>query len=218
MTLRPTTRIAGDVTTYVKRQFGDEAGVQLTDSDIFRWINLAQVEIASRNKITKRKAATNVVSGQDVYLLEGLNILQIESIHYNGGLIASQEMAQAEQTISRYTGNTGAKDIYKQPVLWYEWDGQITLWPTPTENIENGLVLYYTGMPVQVSSLGDALTVPDIYYSAVTSFVMAQAYEQDESFAESDLMMQRFERALDSRSEEERAPGQITYPHITFVE
>ena len=42
MTYLPTTKTALDVANYVKRQFGDESGTQMTDADIWRWIDSAQ--------------------------------------------------------------------------------------------------------------------------------------------------------------------------------
>ena len=41
------TKTVSDIATDVKRTFGDEAGVQVNDTDIARWINSAQIEIVS---------------------------------------------------------------------------------------------------------------------------------------------------------------------------
>ena len=39
-----------DVANRVKRTFGDESGVQVTDDDIIRWVNDAQLEISRQNE------------------------------------------------------------------------------------------------------------------------------------------------------------------------
>lgn len=218
MTIYPTTRTGTQVANYIKRQFGDEAGVQLTNSDLLAWINSGQIEICDRNKALKALATTDVVAGQADYTLTGLNVMQIESIHYNSGVLPGQDFAQAQKTINDSTGGTGATDLLTVPVLWYLWGGVITLWPTPTDNLTGGLKIYYTKMPTDLTDLTQTLSIPDKYYNALTSWVMSKAYELDESFAEADAQLQYFERALDNRNEEERSAQQVTYPVITIVE
>lgn len=217
MSLRVTTRKVSDVARFVKRQFGDEAGVQITDADIYDWVNSAQLEICDRNRIITSQAATNAVNGQSQYTLSGLNIISIVSIHFDGGILPCVEFAQAEQIINEATGGTG-EDLASVPVLWYEWDNKITLWPTPTEDITDGIVIYYNQSPTDVTALTDYLSVPDKYFRAVCSYCMAQAYELDEAFSESDAQMQYFTMALDVRNEEERTAAEVTYPSITIVE
>lgn len=216
MTLRVTTRKVSDVARFVKRQFGDEAGVQITDADIYDWINSAQLEICDRNRIITSQASTDVISGQADYTLTSLNIISITSIHYKGGILPCVEFAQAEQIINEATGGTG--ELASVPVLWYEWDNKITLWPTPTEDTTDGLTVYYNQSPTDVTALTDFLSVPDRYFRAVCSYCMAQAYELDEAFSESDAQMQYFTMALDVRNEEERTAAEVTYPSITIVE
>ena len=40
----------GDVLTRVRRTFGDEAGIQITQDDVIRWINDAQREAVMQNE------------------------------------------------------------------------------------------------------------------------------------------------------------------------
>lgn len=218
MTLTPTTRTGLQVANYIKRQFGDEAGVQLTDADILGWINSGQLEICERNKVIKALSTTDVVADQADYTLTGLNVMQIESIHYNGGVLPGQEFAQAQKTINDATSGTGVTNVFTDPVLWYLWANTITLWPTPAALITDGLKIYYTKMPVDLTDLTETLSIPDKYYNMLCYWVMSKAYELDEAFAEADAQLQYFERGLDSRNEEERTAQQVTYPTITFVE
>ena len=37
-----------DVSSYVKRQFGDESGVQITDEDIVHWINAGVMRFSEK--------------------------------------------------------------------------------------------------------------------------------------------------------------------------
>ena len=57
------TRTGDDVATDVKRIFGDEALVELKNTDLLRWTNAAQREIASSHTVLKGKASHNLVEG-----------------------------------------------------------------------------------------------------------------------------------------------------------
>ena len=61
------TRTVPEVITAVERQFGDEAGVQLIESDIIRWINDAQDVIVAKNKVLKAKSTSPSVANQAAY-------------------------------------------------------------------------------------------------------------------------------------------------------
>jgi hypothetical protein len=63
------TKTVGNVQSQVKRVFGDESGVQLTNDDITRWINEAQVDIAKQNQILQTTATMAVTGGTATYSL-----------------------------------------------------------------------------------------------------------------------------------------------------
>lgn len=50
----PSTYTVQDVLTEIKRTFGDEAGVQITDADIYRWIDRGQIELFSSLEVKKQ--------------------------------------------------------------------------------------------------------------------------------------------------------------------
>ncbi len=74
----PSTYTGTDVATDIKRIFGDEAGVQITDSDIIRWIDVGQLEILKNTQILKATSTSDLIAGQVVYSLASLKILTIK--------------------------------------------------------------------------------------------------------------------------------------------
>ena len=96
-----TTRRASDVLIRVKRTFGDEAGVQITNSDIFSWLNDGQIEIARQVKYDRRKISTDVKAGVGWFSLSRLNLLSIESIFYRGKPLDYVQLGEAEDVIYR---------------------------------------------------------------------------------------------------------------------
>lgn len=215
MTLNPITKTAANVGVYVKRQFGDESGVQITDQDIIRWVNSAQLEIVTRTAPIKAKGQTNIVSGQDDYDLTGLNVHQIESVHFDGKYVQNVPFAEAERDIISKETSLEASNI---PTLWYEWAGIVTLWPTPNVDITNGLTIYYTKMPIPVVLINDALSLPDKYFEAIVSWVLAKAYELDEEFDESANQRSFFDSKVSDQNGEEMESSNMVYSTITFVE
>lgn len=210
MTLNAATRTVADVLTAVKRQFGDEAGVQLSDADIIRWINDAQDVIVSKNKVLKAKSTTAAVNGQASYTFPSDNIHQVESLHFNGYRVPNMAFPEAEEHIFAADPlNVALGD----PVLWYEWGGTFTFWPTP--NSTSAIDIYFTRRPTPVVNSASVLSLPDKYYQDVVRYVMQQAYEMDEDFQNSAAKMQQFEAGLNEKSEEERTAQNMTYETIT---
>jgi hypothetical protein len=61
----PPTRTVGEVIKDVTRKFGDEAGIELENADIVRWINDAMDTIVARNNVLKARAKINTEGGKN---------------------------------------------------------------------------------------------------------------------------------------------------------
>lgn len=213
--LNITTKTAQNVATSVKRQFGDESGVQLKDDDILRWVNDGQREIVHKNRVLKGKAVIPAVAGQADYLLPEASIAAIESIHFNNIPVPGIPYPQVEDFIARYphTSNGGGPGT---PQMWYEWGGTITFFPAPdtTENIS----LLYTRNPDELVTLGDTLSLPDKYFNTLVDYVLSQAYAMDEDWEASNYKNQQFAANLDTSADDERTTSNMVYPSVIVVE
>lgn len=213
MTLNHSTLTAGDVATYVKRQFGDEAGVQITDTDIFRWINSALTEIVSVAAPIKGVATAPAVLGQRDYDLSGISIHQIESIHYNDNRLENLPFSEAERLIVSDNQNMSSGE----PVFWYEWGGVVSIWPKP-QTVPSTIKVYYSKAPTRVTSLSDSLGLADKYYEAIVAWVMSKAYELDEEFDQAANQRNYFTNKITEQNGEELDSATMTYPVITIIE
>ena len=166
------TKKVSDVANDVKRTFGDESGVQVTDSDIVRWVNQAQAEIVSKNQVLYATANTTSVAGQYVYSLAELNIQAIRSIHYNGMKLENLTFQEAEEKISRDDPKHTAVGT---PEYWYQWgNSDVMLYPTP-DSAGNAITIYYHATPATVGTTSDNLGLPENYYNRILEYVMACA-------------------------------------------
>ena len=203
------TRTVLEVQQSVKRSFGDESGVQLSDTDIIRWINDAADEIVKRNRILKAAATVQSVVGQQDYSFPSQGILQIEALHYAGVRLPNMAFAQAEEQVIGQA-DTG------EPILWYEWGGKFSFYPVPpTSQI---ISIYYTRAPNRVSLSTDSIPVSDKYYNDVVRYVLQQAYEMQEDPQMSQIKGQQFDASLAAMGEEEREAQNMTYPSVTILD
>lgn len=211
----PPTRKVAEVMTAVKRQFGDESGVQLEDTDIVRWITDAQDKINYDNKVLKSTATIPSVVMQGTYTFPAQQVLQIESIHYKGVRIPNIPFAQAEETLIGADPTASAQ----YPEYWYEWGGTFTFWPLPQDSQD--ITVYYTQMATPVPANWDVdtlLSLPDKYFADIVAYVLQQAYEMDEDWQASGAKAEQFKLSVDAKAEDERRAQDMTFATITLID
>jgi hypothetical protein len=215
MSYNAPTKTVGDVYDAVKRMFGDESGVQLTNTDIVRWVNEAQVDLASQNQIIPAVATLPVLANVATYSLASVTpkIDSIASILLDGRRVGNIPISQAEESIS-----LSDPESYEigAPQFWYEWAGEITFWPTPGQNYT--LTLRYTAEPTDVTTNAtDVLSVPDECFTDIVNFVLMKAYEMDENAEMMAIKQAEYTTSVAERGETERQAQTMTYETtITF--
>jgi hypothetical protein len=210
MALAPSTKTVQDVYNYVTRLFGDEAGVQILMADIITWINMGQREIFIQNPVNKASATIALIADQQEYDPSSLNILQIQSIWINGAPIEHKSFQEAEEYIvSQDTQNVSRGT----PVIWWDWAGNILLYPTPSGIAS--MKVFYLKAATTVSASTDGLSVPDQFFNRLCEYVMAQAYEQDEDSQNSQFKLGQFQQGLNFLAEKEDNVSEKFYPVIT---
>lgn len=213
MVYSPSTRTVQDILRNVQRSFGDESGTQLETSDVIMWINDGADEIVKRNRMLKAKSTTPSVVGQSDYSFSGLNIMQVESIHFNGQRIPNMSFAEAEEQVIGAQGITPAN---ASPLLWYEWAGNFTFYPAP--QVIASIEIFYTAQPTHVAATTDVLPLPDKYFGDILNWVLMKSYEMDEEPQLGQLKSQQFDASIQAMGEEEREAANMTYPTITTLD
>lgn len=208
------TYTGSDVATEVKRTFGDEAGVQITDADIIRWIDRGQLEILKNTQILRATSTSDLFAGQSVYSLDALRILKIQAIHANGAPLTYISFQEAEKYIISVDPNNDASG---QPQVWTEWAGNIHIYPASSQDVTNGLSIFYLPAPIKLTALADTLSIPDAYYNNLIDFVLSKAYELDEDPQNSQFKLGQFAQGLDGMANEENIPQVAYYPVITVL-
>jgi hypothetical protein len=205
----PATKRGIDVQNHVLRQFGDESGVQLVTTDIIAWINEAQNEIVTRNRVLKMRAIQTVPAGTQQISWPSDGAIQIEGLHLAGNTLDYISMAQAEALNMNAGTETGT------PTQFWDWGGYLYLYPIP--DVDYSVTLYYSTYPTPIVDISDLLSVPDKYFQAVIAYVMQQAYELDEDWQAANTKAGHFQQAVSGLADEERAGAEMTYPTITLL-
>lgn len=206
------THTANDVASYVKRQFGDESGVQVTDQDIIRWINMGQTEIFRRNKPIKKTGTADLVAGQYKYTFP-TDVMQVEKLRVKGITIEQLSFQEAEEYINRVDPVTASTAL---PKVWYDYGGSFMFYPIPDTSSVGGIELFYVPEPTSISVITSQLSVPDAYYNRLLEYVMAQAHELDENFTASQVKSTQFQSGLDIQNLEDDNIRN-TYPRVTVL-
>lgn len=204
------TRTGNEVALDVKRIFGDEALVELKGSDLLRWINAAQREIASSNQSLKGTATADLVKGQNIYPLPSDSpVYQIQGIHVEGKPLKPVTFQAAQEYINSDDPELQAEG---EPKIWYEWDGDIYIYPSPEKNTPAGMALFYISYPAQLTNLIEFLQVPDRFYNQVVDYVLAQAYRLDENWQATSYQDQRFRDSMNRHMVNENVMDVNYYP------
>jgi hypothetical protein len=207
------TKTGTNVADVVKRQFGDPDGRQITDADILRWINTAQQEIVSQNPILKETIVTGVVAGQDVYEYPSQEVQYIEALHYNGVPLEPYTFQEAQNYILQRKVETTMEN--SRPVIWYERNGEVWLYPKPDKTIADILKMFYIKRPADLLSLADPIQLPDRYYQRIIDLVLSRAYQLDENWEAAKYKQAEYITGMDMLANQENVTQVSTYPSIS---
>lgn len=177
--------IVSDVMDRVKRSFGDESGVQITDADIIRWINDAQREMVKHNETLLEKAAlTSTVADQQEYTMPA-DLLIFRQVSYKPTgyrsfmKLKGYSFVEFNELVDGYDGTeypTGTPNVFTIHA------DKLILFPIPEESISNSLKIYYNRKPTDVVNSASTLDLPDSYFEPIVKYCLTQAYEMDEDW------------------------------------
>lgn len=206
-----------EVVTRVKRQFGDEAGVQISDLDIIRWINDAQEEIGRTNQgLMETTGSADIVANQAEYDMPA-DFSVLRSLRYKGFRLKAMTLAEFNEYLDGYAVATGGPYGPGTPEVFTVWENKITLFPTPNETITAGLSVFYIKHPASVANLADDLSLPIKYHNTIVTYCLQQAYELDEDFQKAQLKEGKFNKDLMQLNDNNKWVSQEYYPRITTL-
>jgi hypothetical protein len=208
-----------DVINRVKRTFGDEAGVQITDQDIIRWINDGQEEIVISNEgLMETVAQTSIVENQMEFDVPA-DMSVLRSLKYKGYRLKYMSVAEFNEYIDGYSAAPGISPYGPGiPEIFTVFANKITVFPKPLPPVEvNNITIFYMRHPTEVVQIADPLSVPLQYHKAVVDYCLKCAYELDEDMQKSSMKKAEFDEKMMKLNDRNKWISQEYYPRITTL-
>jgi hypothetical protein len=211
----------GEVKSRVKRQFGDEAQVQISDVDIIRWVNDGQRHIVMHNNnLNRRITVGTLYKDQADYLLpENLFNLNSISVKNTNSLsyfhIKGVSKFEFDQNINGWDGT--AVSGSSTPYLYFKFGQSISLFPTPNSNVVDGLKIDYARFSDDLANNDDVIDLPIEYHSAIVDYCLQQAYELDEDWQASAAKAGQVQNTLHVNRNRENDGAKESYSSITTM-
>lgn len=212
----------GDIGTRVKRTFGDESGVQLTDADLYRYINDGVRQLVLQNEELLQTLGTlSAVANQQDYALP-VDLLILKSVSYkapNGDTfyrLEGKSFNEFNEYIDAWDStNSLAKGT---PVVYMKYGDHISMFPIPDTAGVNNIKVYYNRKPVEVAALTDIPDIPVLYHEVLVKYCLSQAYEMDEDLEAAALKGQQISGDMTLLRGRNDWTVEEKYPTITVLE
>lgn len=210
--------LVSEVLVRAQRIFGDEAGVQLTEQDVIRWVNDAQREIIVQTEdLLQASSLANTVANQQDYSLP-TDLATLRSVHYK--IPGTQSFVRLKslsmQEFDEYAdGWEGTQFTATSPIVYHVYANTIRLFPIPASGGTGTLKIYYARKAANVTLTSDTLDLPETYFNAVVAYVLARAYEMDEDWGAASNMNAQIAADVRRNQERHNKTAVETYPTIS---
>ncbi len=207
--------IVSDVTTRVLRQFGDEASVQIDESDIMRWINDAAKDIAVQNDNNQATATQASVIGTNTYVLPA-DMLTIRSVYFDSQKLDFYTRAEYDAYINSVDPTelaSGTPTIYTR-----NFTGTVSnLLVYPTPSVVKNIKIWYYRRPFEVAVSTDPLPFSEEYHLRIVEYCLQQAYQTDEDWEAAERMKGQLDDGLTKLKQLESSDDSEFYGVITVL-
>lgn len=205
--------LVSEIATRVRKQFGDESGTLITDADIIRWVNDAQLEIATKVDVLQGSATAATIASTSDYTFP-TTYLRIHSIKWNGRRLREINLQQAEELVP--SKDNAATYPVGEPQYYWVWGNVFTLYPAPSASVAQGLRVFYIKQPTVVTAVGDTPELPVKYHARIVEYCMAQAAELDENDSRYANKINQFNQNVQNEAGRDRTTQY--YPFITDID
>ncbi len=208
-----------DIISRVQRQFGDESGVQVLQSDIIRWINDAQREAVVQHDGLLSKEITGGTLATFAFYNIPSDCLDILTVEYklSGDTVFYALQYMSKKQLNEYMPGWSGLDA-DVPKYWTRGrtEGSILLVPGPAASGDQYRIVY-SRYATDIEDETSPIDLPQYYHPFVLEFCLMKAYEMDENWDAADRKASYVQSTLDANNARESWTGKETYPSVTPV-
>lgn len=207
-----------DVYTRIKRTFGDEASIQVSESDIIRWINDAQKEAVQQTEgLLMKDGFVASVANQKEYSLPS-DLFTLHHVYYRDTATAPYYALKwlGLKDFSEFLDGWDGASIVSYPMVYTSQESaKLTLFPEPEASVANGIKLIYAHYAPTLTTSSDPLGLPPYLHNYIVRYCLMEAYKMDEDWEAVDRMASQVQSDLDFNSNREFWFGREAYPTVS---
>lgn len=158
-----------------------------SDGELLTHLYLCQEELAQDTRCIENTATSNIVAGTADYTYP-TRAMEIWRITYNGAKLQKLDHRQFDAINPNNLLASGT------PYYYLDFDDTITLYPTPSASVTDGLKFFFYAEP-DVTVSGSTLEVPTRYHFALVDGVTARMCPKDLGNPETMYWAQKWETA-----------------------
>lgn len=206
-----------DVITRVRRTFGDEAGIQITQDDVIRWVNDAQREAVMQNEgLLQKVGYVASVAGTQEYTFPA-DLFTLSHLYFRESATTAYYVLKwmSLRDFSEYVDGWDGSSVQGIPLIYTQQeDGKFVVFPKPQASVANGFKLIYSRYSTDIVDINSTLDLPVYLHQYVINYCLMQAYELDEDWESAEKKQQQVQGDLDFNNNRKFWFGRDSYPTI----
>jgi hypothetical protein len=191
---------AATIIDNVEYLLNDETNEMWSAGSLLTWLNEGQRIIALKSECLQTTESIDLATDTLEYTITS-DYVAVKAVHYIDTDSAIKALLPGSPV------SVGMVDNPSEPVYWYDWGGKLGVYPTITRTTETVTVYLITRPAVLVST--DNITIPTVYESALTFYMMARAWMRDRTYSKYARMTALFDAEMERiRNDLNRYPAQ----------
>jgi len=190
-----------DLVEYARQQYGSQSDDFFTDSELYRHVWAAQMQIATEAKCIKKQFTTTSVADQQTYTMP-TNMIGLKRASYDADGSGCQMTIVPLDSILDITEGTLSGITATVPTHCAHWGDTLYLGPTPADSGKTIELFGYTE-PQEVTA-SSSLEIPSRYHLDLHLFLLHMKALKDKDFQTANYYGQRWEMAVQKAVGKER--------------
>ncbi len=199
----------GELKARARTLLGDETGVVITEEDLTRWANDAQLDIVRKTGCLEDFISFDLEAGTESYDLPN-DFLKDRRLTVNNLKVNRTSLEE----LDNINPDRDATAVADTATAFYIYGRKIYLYPTPASSATDGLKLWYTYIPRTMVADIDTPVIPVSMHEDILTYVVSQGYQSNEDYGPAQLKMNEYGERIVFSTEEYNDPRKDSYPAV----
>jgi len=198
----------------VRSRLDEDTEGYWTDTMITRWLNEGNRDVAYRMENLEATETSNIVANQHNYSLPS-DYLKIKRVTADSHPLSYIDFPRLNAYESKGTASTATTG---NPEVYYLWNDEINLYPTPSAGVTNGLVISYYKSPATLADGADTPDNPEQLHYLLVLYACEVGLRRDTLDAAADRYLRRYMEGLAQATRYYAVPQRTGCTQIQYIE